>query len=57
MGNDRSYFMRRAAQERSAAAHAAGDKARDAHRQLAKRYRGLVKSSRDEATEEPAATS
>jgi hypothetical protein len=42
MKNNRSYFMRRAAQERSAAEHAADEAARDAHLELAKRYRALV---------------
>jgi hypothetical protein len=42
MENDRTYFMRRAAQERSAAANASAAKARRAHLDLAKRYRGLV---------------
>ncbi len=42
MGNDRSYFMRRAAQERSAADHAAGEAARSAHLELERRYRELV---------------
>ena len=54
MTNDRSYFMRRASQERSAAANAAGEQAREAHAELAKRYRGLVKASRPEPVEEPA---
>jgi len=54
MSNDRSYFMRRAAQERSAAANAAGDKAREAHREMARRYRGLATDSKAEATEQPA---
>ena len=55
MTSDRSYFMRRAAQERSAAAHAAGDQAREAHAELAKRYRGLVQTMRPVPAEEPAA--
>jgi hypothetical protein len=37
-----SYFMRRAAQERSAADHAIGEAARTAHLELEKRYRDLV---------------
>jgi hypothetical protein len=41
METDRSYFMRRAAQERSAATHSKG-KAREAHRQMADRYQDLV---------------
>jgi hypothetical protein len=42
MENNRSYFMRRAAQERSAANHASGDPARKAHLEMARRYRDLV---------------
>ena len=41
MGNDRTYFMRRAAQERSAASHARG-KARQAHLALAETYEARV---------------
>jgi hypothetical protein len=48
MSRDRNYFMRRAAQERSAAAHASGERAREAHQELAKRYRRLVKAGSDE---------
>ena len=55
MSNDRSYFMRRAAQERSAAATAACHEARDAHREMAKRYRGLVKTTPAESSAEPVA--
>ena len=44
MTNDRAYFMRRAAQERSAAAHAIPGKAREAHQLLADRYRGLAET-------------
>jgi hypothetical protein len=55
MKSDRSYFLRRAAQERSAAAAATGDKARDAHREMARRYRGLVETSvTDRVMETPA---
>jgi hypothetical protein len=46
MESNRSYFMRRAAQERSAANHAAGDPARRAHLELAHRYRELVGASK-----------
>lgn len=42
MENDRSYFMRRAAQERSAADNASGNEARHAHQELERRYRELV---------------
>jgi hypothetical protein len=45
MENRRSYFMRRAAQERSAADHASGDKARQAHLELEQRYRELVRGA------------
>jgi hypothetical protein len=44
MENVRSYFMRRAAQERSAADHASGQAARSAHLELERRYRELVVS-------------
>ncbi|HEY8591547.1 MAG TPA: hypothetical protein VIL42_01635 [Sphingomicrobium sp.] len=37
--------MRRAAQERSAADHASGDKARQAHLELEQRYRELVRGA------------
>jgi hypothetical protein len=52
MENDRTYFMRRAAQERSAAATAASGTARKAHMDLAKHYRSLVQRK----THEPAET-
>jgi hypothetical protein len=42
MKNDKSYFMRRAAQERSAADHASGRAARTAHQEMERRYRELV---------------
>lgn len=45
MENNRSYFMRRAAQERSAADNAADETARAAHRELEKRYLALIGSS------------
>jgi hypothetical protein len=44
MTKNRSYFMRRAAQERSAAAQASGEKAREAHRELARRYHDLAET-------------
>lgn len=44
MENNRSYFMRRAAQERSAATRSTG-KAREAHEQMAERYGNLVRSN------------
>lgn len=43
MERDRSYFMRRAAQERSAASRADG-KARKLHEQMAQHYEELVQS-------------
>jgi hypothetical protein len=46
MENDRSYFMRRAAQERSAADRALGNAARIAHLELERRYRELIGSIR-----------
>jgi len=49
MEKNRSYFMRRAAQERSAADHAVGDAAREAHEELEKRYRKLVGSGSEPA--------
>jgi hypothetical protein len=49
MQNKRTYFMRRAAQERSAADHAAGTAARSAHLELERRYRELVGTSAAEA--------
>ncbi len=42
MENNRSYFMRRAAQERSAAHHASGKAARHIHLEMERRYRELV---------------
>ena len=56
MRNDRSYFMRRAAQERSAADNAAGEEARKVHREMARRYRGLAEAAVPEPAGEPAAT-
>jgi len=45
MDNDRSYFMRRAAQERSAATHASDTKVRAVHEHLAERYHNLAHSA------------
>ena len=42
MDKNRTYFMRRAAQERSAADRATANAARDAHLEMARRYRELV---------------
>ena len=55
MANDRSYFMRRAAQERSAADRAADAAARKAHKELAERYQNLVGAVVDDQPERPAA--
>lgn len=44
MEKERNYFMRRAAQERSAADHASDKAARGAHLELERRYRELVGS-------------
>lgn len=44
MGSSISYYMRRGAQERTAASRSRG-KARKAHEQLADRYHALVNSS------------
>lgn len=45
MENNRSYFMRRAAQERSAATQARDSKVRTVHETLAARYRELADAS------------
>ena len=45
MENDRTYFIRRAAQERSAADQATDDPSRIAHLELERRYRKLVGST------------
>ena len=52
MESDRTYFMRRAAQERSAAVNADG-KARRAHLELAERYQELThnRTTAEEASE------
>lgn len=42
MDGERNYFMRRAAQEHAAAASARG-KAREAHREMERRYGELVR--------------
>jgi hypothetical protein len=49
--SDRTYFMRRAAQEQAAAVRSTG-KARDAHRRMAQSYERL--SQGDLPAEEPA---
>ena len=45
MENDRSYFSRRASEESAAADRAASGKARDAHLELARRYRDIAHSA------------
>jgi hypothetical protein len=45
MDNDRSYFIRRAAQERSAATQARDSKVRAVHQALAQRYHELADAS------------
>jgi hypothetical protein len=55
MEHDRTYFMRRAAQERSAANRARG-KARKAHEQMAECYHNLVGSDDTPSHPEPAAS-
>jgi hypothetical protein len=49
MENDQSYFMRRAAQERSAAHNAGHRKARKAHQEMAERYQDLVHGAHGDA--------
>ena len=49
MEKNRSYFMRRAAQERSAAERASDDAARHIHKELEQRYRQLVGAATDPA--------
>lgn len=49
MESNRSYFMRRAAQERSAATKAADEPARKAHLEMAERYRERVNSEDEPA--------
>ena len=52
MEANRSYFMRRAAQERSAASRSTHSNAREAHQKMAQRYQQLVSG---EPGEPPAA--
>lgn len=54
MENNRSYFMRRAAQERSAADHATGDAARTAHLEMERHYRALVDAPNEQLTDKVA---
>jgi hypothetical protein len=44
MENNRTYFMRRAAQERSAASRSTHATARQAHEKMAERYQQLAQS-------------
>ena len=44
MESDRTYFMRRAAQERSAATKAVDEPARKAHLEMAELYRQRIQS-------------
>jgi hypothetical protein len=48
METNRSYFMRRAAQERSAASRSIHASAREAHEKMAERYQELVQSGDSE---------
>ena len=54
MENNRSYFMRRAAQERAAAVRSNG-KARDAHQLMADHYEELARGEAVPAATVPAA--
>ena len=51
MQGKRSYFMRRAAQERSAAQNAAPGRARQAHQELADRYQDLARAPSAQETQ------
>lgn len=53
MDDNKSYFMRRAAQERSAADHASDEPTRRVHQELERRYRRLVGSSGREVSNKP----
>jgi hypothetical protein len=46
MENNRSYFERRATEERTAASEASGESARKAHLELAERYRQQAEGMR-----------
>ena len=48
MDKNRTYFMQRAAQECSAADHATANAARDAHLEMARRYRRLAGDDEEE---------
>ena len=55
MEEDRSYFMKRAEQERSAADSSSGNEARGAHEELERRYRELVEPKEPISELRPAA--
>lgn len=54
MENDRSYFARRALEERSAADRSADARARKAHRAMAERYEEQAKGDRSVKTAQAA---
>ncbi len=56
MCNGRSYFMRRAAQEQSAAANATCEEARDVHLEMARRYQRLAETGNGEPAGEATAS-
>lgn len=56
MSNGRSYFMRRAAQEQSAAENATCEEARHAHLEMARRYQCLAEASNEDPAETAPAT-
>lgn len=55
MDDNRSYFIRRAAEERSAADRATDQAARGAHLELARRYGELAGPAQQEGASGPAA--
>jgi hypothetical protein len=55
MDDNRSYFMRRAAEERSAAKRATDETARGAHLEMARRYVELAAPARQAEASGPAA--
>lgn len=56
MQDDKSYFARRAAQERAAASSATDPKVRSAHEQMAGRYQALLSTDADGKAAEADAT-
>jgi hypothetical protein len=54
MEDDRTYFTRRALEERSAADKAGNRKAREAHSQMAKSYEERAQARTHEPAQEPA---